>query len=222
LLLDLPSEPRFQVEDFVVGPSNERAYAMIEAWPAWPGEALLLVGPRGSGKTHLGSIWASRAHAWAMRRAELEIATVGRLEAQRALLIEDAHETGDEAALFHLINAARRRRSHLLITAVSEPALWNLATPDLLSRLRLAPVVHIEEPDEALMRLVVVKLFVDRQIIIDDGVVEIILTHAERSFAGARAAVEALDRRSLAKKRRITKALAREVLRAVDEGQGEA
>jgi chromosomal replication initiation ATPase DnaA len=147
---------------------------------------------------------------------------VGRLEAQRALLIEDAHETGDEAALFHLINAARRRRSHLLITAVSEPALWNLGTPDLLSRLRLAPVVHIEEPDEALMRLVVVKLFVDRQIIIDDGVVEIILTHAERSFAGARAAVEALDRRSLAKKRRITKALAREVLRAADEGQDEA
>ena len=71
LLLDLAGEPRFQPEDFIVGPSNERAYAMVESWPAWPGEALLLVGPRGSGKTHLGAIWARRAHAWTVRRAEL-------------------------------------------------------------------------------------------------------------------------------------------------------
>jgi chromosomal replication initiation ATPase DnaA len=71
LLLDLPSEPRFLREDFIIGPSNEHAYAMIEAWPGWPGEALLLVGPRGSGKTHLGAIWAKRAHAWTVRRAEL-------------------------------------------------------------------------------------------------------------------------------------------------------
>jgi chromosomal replication initiation ATPase DnaA len=222
LLLDLPQEPRFLQEDFVVGPSNERAYAMIEAWPSWPGEALLLVGPRGSGKTHLGAIWASRAHAWTLRRAELEVEGMARLTAPRALLIEDAHEPGDEAALFHLINAARLRGSHLLLTAVSEPALWNLATPDLLSRLRLAPAIHIEEPDEALMRMVIIKLFVDRQLVVDAGVVEAILTLAERSFAGVRAAVEALDQHSLATRRRITRALAREVLRAKDSGPEEA
>ncbi|SED28880.1 dnaA protein [Rhizobiales bacterium GAS188] len=212
LLLDLPTEPRFLAEDFVVGPSNERAYAMIEAWPAWPGEALLLVGPRGSGKTHLGAIWAKRAHAWTARRADLDIEGTSRLMAPHALLIEDAHEPGDEAALFHLINAAKLRRSHLLITAVSEPALWNLATPDLLSRLRLAPAIHIEEPDEALLRMVIVKLFVDRQLVVDGGVIETVLTHAERSFAGARAAVEMLDQHSLATQRRITRALARQVL----------
>jgi chromosomal replication initiation ATPase DnaA len=221
LLLDLPSEPRFLAEDFVVGPSNERAYAMIEAWPSWPGEALLLVGPRGSGKTHLGAIWANRAHAWTLRRAELENEAVERYMAPRALLIEDAHEPGDEAALFHLINAAKLRRSHLLLTAVSEPMLWNISTPDLLSRLRLAPMVRIEEPDEALLRMVIIKLFVDRQLVVDAGVVDTILMLAERSVAGARAAVDALDRHSLASKRRITRALAREVLRAKDEGVDE-
>jgi chromosomal replication initiation ATPase DnaA len=217
LPLDLPNEPRFLPEDFVVGPSNERAHAMVEAWPSWPGEALLLVGPRGSGKTHLGAMWASRAHASILCRAELDDEAAARHHAAHALLIEDAHEPGDEAALFHLINAAKRRGSYLLLTAVIEPALWNLVTPDLLSRLRLAPVVHIEEPDEALLRKVIVKLFLDRQLTVDAGVVDTILTFGERSFAGARAAVEALDQNSLATKRRITKALAREVLLATKE-----
>jgi chromosomal replication initiation ATPase DnaA len=221
LLLDLAGEPRFLPEDFIVGPSNERAYAMLEAWPSWPGEALLLVGPRGSGKTHLGAIWAGRAHAWTVRRAELASESLPGLLAPPALLIEDAHESGDEAALFHLLNAAKLRRSHLLLTAINEPALWNLATPDLLSRLRLAPAIHIEEPDDELLRMVVIKLFVDRQLVVDAGVVETILTHAERSFAGARAAVERLDRHSLAAQRRITRALAREVLREADQASGE-
>jgi len=221
LPLDLPSPPRFLPEDFVIGPSNERAYAMIEAWPSWPGEALLLVGPRGSGKTHLGAIWAARAHAWTLRRAEIENDAVARFMAPRALLVENAHEEGDEAALFHLINAARLRGSHLLLTAVSEPALWSLTTPDLLSRLRLAPVVHMEEPDEGLLRMVIIKLFLDRQLVVDAGVVETILMLAERSFAGARAAVEALDQHSLATKHRITRALAREVLRTGDDAADE-
>ena len=221
LLLDLAGEPRFQPEDFIVGPSNERAYAMVESWPAWPGEALLLVGPRGSGKTHLGAIWARRAHAWTVRRAELSNDALPRLLAPPALLVEDAHEPGDEAALFHLINAAKLRRSHLLLTALSEPSLWNLATPDLLSRLRLAPAIHIEEPDDELLRMVVVKLFVDRQLVVDGGVVETILTRAERSFAGALAAVEMLDRHSLTTRRRITRALAREVLRDADQARSE-
>ena len=194
LLLDLAGEPRFLPEDFIVGPSNERAYAMIEAWPSWPGEALLLVGPRGSGKTHLGAIWAGRAHAWTVRRAELASESLPRLSAPPALLVEDAHESGDEAALFHLLNAAKLRRSHLLLTAVNEP-------------------------DDELLRMVVIKLFVDRQLVVDAGVVETILTHAERSFAGARAAVERLDRHSLAAHRRITRALAREVLRGAGESE---
>jgi chromosomal replication initiation ATPase DnaA len=220
LPLDLPSEPRFLAEDFVVGPSNERAYATIEAWPNWPGEALLLVGPRGSGKTHLGAIWARRADARILRRSELGAESAPHDAARRAILIEDADEPGDEAALFHLINAAKHEGSHLLLTAASEPALWKLATPDLLSRLRLAPVVHIEEPDETLLRKVVAKLFADRQIAVDAGVIDAILTLGERSFAGARAVVEALDQHSLAAKKRITKAMVRELLSA-REGEPE-
>jgi chromosomal replication initiation ATPase DnaA len=71
---------------------------------------------------------------------------------------------------------------------------------------------RLEEPDEALLRAVLVKLFVDRQLVVDTGVVEEILVRGERSFAGARRVVEALDARSLAERRRVTRMLARQVL----------
>ena len=58
LAFDLPVDSRHGVEDFLIGPSNEAAYALVEAWPAWPEAWLRLIGPEGAGKTHLAAIWA--------------------------------------------------------------------------------------------------------------------------------------------------------------------
>src|SRR5689334_3934903 len=63
LALDLPVAPRFGSEDFLVSPSNEGAYARIEAWPDWPDRVLVLTGPPGSGKSHLAAIFAERSGA---------------------------------------------------------------------------------------------------------------------------------------------------------------
>lgn len=61
-------------EDFVVGPSNAQAMAALDAWPAWPGGALALIGPIGSGKTHLAREWAQRAGALIMDRVAPDVA----------------------------------------------------------------------------------------------------------------------------------------------------
>ena len=68
LALDLAAEPRFGAEDFLVSPSNEAAYALIERWPDWPSPSLILIGPPGAGKSHLAAIWAERARARTRRR----------------------------------------------------------------------------------------------------------------------------------------------------------
>lgn len=216
LAFDLPVDSRHGVEDFLIGPSNEAAYGLVESWPNWPESWLRLVGPEGAGKTHLAAIWAARAHALTVPVTEVTEANVLYLISRGALVVEDCDQgPRDEPALFHLMNAVRARGGFLLLTARSAPDLWGVRVPDLLSRLRLAPHATIAPPDDALLRALLVKLFIDRQLVVDTGIIEALTLRMERSFAAARAIVDALDKLSLERGRRVTRALANEVLAAL-------
>ncbi|MGO4525045.1 DnaA/Hda family protein [Microvirga sp. 2MCAF35] len=218
LAFDLPLDPRFGAEDFLVSPSNEKAYGLIESWPDWPDTILLLVGPRGSGKSHLASIWATNARAWTIDASGITQDKVPHLVSNGALAIEDMDRgERDEAALFHLLNLARERKASLLITCETPPDCWSLRTPDLLSRLRLAPSVSLEAPDDALLKAVLVKLFVDRQLVVDTSVVDYIALRIERSLAKASEFVALLDREALSRGRRVSRAIAAEILGAAQE-----
>jgi chromosomal replication initiation ATPase DnaA len=213
LAFELPLDPRFGREDFLVSPSNERAYGFVERWPDWPDTILVLSGPRGSGKSHLASIWATIARAWTVDAFEIADDKVPHLVSNGALVVEDADRAGrDEPALFHLLNLARERRAFVLITCERPPDLWGLRTADLLSRLRLAPSVLLEPPDDALLKAVLVKLFVDRQLVVDTTVVDYIALRIERSLSRAAEVVAALDREALSRGRRVSRPIAAEIL----------
>jgi len=217
LTLELAPEPGFERENFVVSGSNEQAYAMIKLWPDWPAPMLLILGPPGAGKSHLGAIWASIAKAGVQSAAALAAANIEALAAAGPLLLEDADEIGEaETQLFHLINLMRENSIALVITAKAPPDAWGLRTADLLSRLRLAPTVAIGPPDDALMRAVLVKLLIDRQLVIDTSVVGYIALRLERSLDAARTFINALDREALARQCRISRAIAAEVLASLE------
>jgi chromosomal replication initiation ATPase DnaA len=218
LALDLPIAARFGREDFLVSPSNERAYGLIERWPDWPDTILLLLGPPGSGKSHLAAIWAATARAWTVDAFEVAQDKVPHLVSNGALVVEDLDRPQrDEAALFHLLNLARERRAFVVMTAAVPPERWGLAVPDLLSRLRLAPTATLEGPDDALLKAVLVKLFVDRQLVVDTTVVDYIALRIERSLARAETVVAALDKEALSRGRRVSRAIAADILGALDE-----
>ncbi len=107
-----------------------------------------------------------------------------------ALVVDPLAEGSfDEAALFHLLNLAREERAFLLIAARTAPTTWKITLPDLASRLRALPVVALEAPDDALLRAVIVKLFADRQLAVDENLVNFLANRIERPFAAAREAV---------------------------------
>src|SRR5438067_9543213 len=108
LALALPHAESFAREDFLPGPSNQAALALIERWPDWPDRIAALIGPEGSGKSHLAAIWAEAAGARVLSAHLLSVTDVPAALATGALVVEDLEAADlDEQALFHLINLAR-------------------------------------------------------------------------------------------------------------------
>jgi chromosomal replication initiation ATPase DnaA len=215
LTLDLPHRAALGAEDFLVSDCNLAAVRLIDSWPAWNDNVQLLVGPAASGKTHLARVWQAMSDARAVEPGALGIDVVDSMGERTPLVVEDADRRAfDEKALFHLLNLAREKALFVLLTARSAPSRWQVALPDLLSRLNAIPSVEIVAPDEALIKTVLLKHFADRQLDIDPKVLTYLALHVDRSLAAAQAAVVAIDRAALATGRKISRQLVIEVLQS--------
>ena len=214
LAFALPHAESLSRDNFLEGPANAEALGLVERWPDWPNRVMLLVGPEGSGKSHLAAIWAEAAGARSTMAHALTAATVPAALATGALVVEDLNAgTFDERALFHLLNLAREDEAYVLITTRMAPAALPVELRDLRSRLRAVPVVQLLSPDDMLFRALIVKFCADRQMSIDESVVSYLASRIERSFAAARQTVEMLDTEALRLGRPVTRALAAELLR---------
>lgn len=214
LAFALPHAESLTRDNFLEGPANAAGLALIDAWPEWPSRTMLLVGPEGSGKSHLAAIWAEQAGARSTSAHALTAATVPAALATGALVVEDLRPNDfDERALFHLLNLAREEEAYVLLTSRAAPSAFEVELRDLRSRLRAIPVVSLAEPDDLLFRALIVKFCADRQLAVDEAVVGYLATRIERSYAAARSAVELLDREGLRLGRPVTRALAAELLR---------
>ena len=224
LALELPHRPAMGRDDFLVTASNTAAVSLIDHWPDWPAHAALLVGPPGSGKSHLVEVWRQRSGAARIAAAELTTEQAPALLSGHALAVEDAGGGVDERSLFHLLNLAKQQNSSVLLTAQRLPEFWGIALPDLLSRLRAIPVVEILPPDDALLRGVLVKLFFDRQLGAEESTISFMVTRMPRSLGAARMLVAEIDRRALEERAEVTRPFVARVLGdfSVPELSGEA
>jgi chromosomal replication initiation ATPase DnaA len=216
LVLALDHAVSFAREDFLAGPSNDAALTLIERWPDWPNKVMALVGPEGAGKSHLATIWAEAAGARVLSAKLLGETDLPSAFATGALVLEDLEPNAlDERALFHLLNLAREEGAYMLVTSRTAPASFPLTVRDLASRLRAVPAVTLAAPDDALLRSLIVKLAADRQLNVDEPVVNYLANRIERSFAAARSAVARLDEEAMRQHRPVTRALAAELFRDV-------
>jgi chromosomal replication initiation ATPase DnaA len=212
LPLDLPVRTAMGAADFVVSECNRDAVAWLDRWPDWPGSILAIYGPAGCGKTHLAHVWQARSDA-----RFLESGFAGRLPAGDNLVLDGMRLPEED--LFHLINHVRAEKRSLLILDREAPARWTVKLKDLASRLAGIPAVAVAPPDDALLAALLVKHFSDRQIMIKADLIDYLTRRIDRSFAGTAAAVEALDRASLARGGPITVRLARRVLDGEKESE---
>ncbi|MDO9416035.1 DnaA regulatory inactivator HdaA [Pararhizobium sp.] len=204
-------DPATGRDDLLVSDPLTAAVSIIDTWPQWPSPVVILAGPVGSGKSHIASIWRHRSGARDIH--PLAGSDAASLAAAGPVLFEDADRQGfDDTALFHVINSVRENGTALLMTSRLWPMSWPVELADLRSRLKAATVVEIGEPDDALLAQVLVKLFSDRQLSIDEKLVAYIVARMERSLDAAQTVVDRLDRLALSRGTRINRALASQVL----------
>lgn len=215
--LDLKHRTAYGREDFLIAPNNQDAAAWVDKWPDWPAPALLLYGPAACGKTHLSAVWAQTTEAKILTPDDIskhDAESISYMAQHIALRHADLMigDCSSEEKLFHLYNMFKEEGRSLLLTSRAPAANLNFIVPDLASRLRAAPNIAIDRPDEMLLTAVLIKLFKDRQINITEETLNYILPRMERSFIAARDLVMQADKIALAEKRNITIPLIRDIL----------
>jgi chromosomal replication initiation ATPase DnaA len=215
LRLKLERAANFSRESFIVSASNRDAARTLDAWPAAGASTLALVGPPGSGKTHLAMAWAARTDAKVITPDDLADGLADQVAG--ALLMDDADRAPHGEAFFHLLNTALRPDCCLLMTGATAPKLWSVEVQDLRSRLNAVAVVEFGEPDDVILRGMLAKLFDERNITPPQELVDYLLRRMERSASAAGAIVKALDEAASAEGRPVSRVLARQLLK--DDGE---
>ena len=219
LAFDLPADVRLGAEDFFVSDANEQAFAMVLAPQAWPNGKLALIGPPGSGKTHLARVFAAQSDATVMMASHADPDAplpVG------PLVVEDCDALPAECEewLFHAHNHLAQLGAPLLVTGKTAPARWGIALPDLASRLTAATTVTITTPDAPLLTAVLLKHFQDRQLAPTPNAIAYLIKHLPRSFEAVRHIVETLDREALAQSKALTRPFVRATLGSMLDSMG--
>lgn len=207
LPLELISPQTYRPEDLIVTAANEALYDLLKA-PKWLHPHLWLASSEGSGKTHLGHVFKDLSSASFLSSAETH-GLIGADFPDADVVIDDA-DTANEEVLFHLINRSLASQKRLLLLSRKHPVDVQPALPDLSSRLKAMRVIDMPEPDEAMLRALLVRLFARRAISPSAEFIEFLSRRMERSIPAAQKIVTDIDH--YANGRPFNRTLARDFL----------
>lgn len=214
LSLNLKKKGIYEEDDFLVSSSNKEAYKLVNSWPEWRSRKIIIFGDRGTGKTHLSKIWQKNTSAIILNLNQLKkIKFESFFKKKNIFIIENISDFFDkinnkeknnlEKQLLHFYNLIEEKKGYLLLTSLIAPKLWKISLPDLKSRILSSIAVKIKKPNDQLLSSVLIKLFVDKQILIDKKIIKFIVYRSERSFANLENIVNKIDKQSLITKKKI-------------------
>lgn len=214
--LAFASMKTYNSKDFVVGSSNQEAYAYVRSWPNWLAKGLIIYGDAKVGKTHLAHVFRRSSHAVFLQEENLEqLDQFSRFMHRNSVyIIDDVHNllARYETQLFHFCNLLKEYDSYSLWIGEMHSARWEIELKDLSSRLSQFPQIAITQPEDALLEALMIKKLSEMQVQVDEAVQRYILTHTQRSAAYLIRFLERINRISFIQQRKITIPLVKDVM----------
>lgn len=208
--------PDYRRSALVVTDVNAREIQLALEFLGSDEPALAIIGPAGSGKTHLLHVLAGEGGGELAATQSLAEDISGDA---RLILIDDA-ETAPPKMLLALLENGRARGCKIVLSGRGAPKSWARGLRDLETRLEAMARVDLGEPDEALLRAVIGRHFRQRQWRTAGDVAGYVAPRIPRTFEAAAVFVEAVGAAAIAAGKPITPNLARKVLENLFETDG--
>jgi chromosomal replication initiation ATPase DnaA len=202
--LPLIQRPNFTSYSYFVSESNAPAYKLVEQWPNWPAKRYVVYGPTGYGKTHLGHILRDLTDGVFLQAALISQKTFENIQPKTCYIVDDIHEIQEPSQLFHFYNLIVENECAGVYLSNAAPGQYDMGLPDLNSRFRSLALIELPQPDEALCKAIIKKVFSDLQITVGEEVIDYMLGHMSRSLTDIHRSIQLMNQTSLEQKRKIT------------------
>ena len=211
-LLDFGISESFDENDYYVSKSNYFAKNILESWPQWEKKIVNLTGEKYSGKTHLSTIFKIKSNALYLFSKNIDNSTLKKIKLSNSIIIEDLDETFDEKLLYSIFNLIEQDNKYLLISSNKPVDTLSFSLPDLVSRLKNCIIAKIDQPDDDLIYAIILKSFSDRQIKLDNKIVDYIIKRIARSYSKMHEFIYKIDEISLKKRKSINFKIIKEIV----------
>ena len=182
LIFKFPFKTNYIKQDFFVSSSNFEAYKLIESWPNWPDKSINVHGPSGCGKTHLSKILANQMETIFINSKNFNEETVVKNNLFKCLIIDNFDNDINEKLLYSMLNHLKQIDKYVLINSLKPINHYEIKLKDLKSRLEGFIKIGINLPTDELLKVVILKIFSEKQIKISEKNVEYIIKNIERTY----------------------------------------
>jgi len=211
-LLELGIHESFDENDYFVSKSNYFAKNIIDTWPKWEKKIVNLTGEKYSGKTHLSTIFKTKTGALYLTGDKINNQTLRQIKLSNNIIIENLNESVNEKLLYSIFNLIEQDNKYLLISSIKAVDTMKFSLPDLVSRLKNCIIAKIEQPDDDLIYAIILKSFSDRQIKLDNKIIDYIIKRIARSYSKMHEFIYKIDELSLKKKKSINFKIIKEII----------
>jgi len=213
LIFNFPFTTNYFEEDFFVSSSNFEAYKLIETWPRWPSRNINIYGPSGCGKSHLANILKKKINSFFINASDVSNNSLALIKLKECLIIDNYENNIEENLLYTIINQTHQSNQYVIINSDQSINSLEIKLEDLKSRLNSFSKITIDLPTDDLIKVVLTKNFSDKQIQIDNKLIDFILKHINRSYEDIFNFIKKIDELSLSTGKSININLIKKVLK---------